>query len=362
MRILIAEDNSLERLLLQSAVESLGHECVVAKDGAEAWAIFETEEFDVVVSDWLMPEMEGLELCRHIRAQVDVPYTYVIILTGLAEKQYAITGMQAGADDYLVKPLDIDDLAARLGAAERMLAVQHRLVTADLAKDEILSVVSHELRTPLASLIGFAELLLLRDFDRAEQKEFLSIMVDEGRRLAALINDYLDIQRMEGGHQKIVPAPIGVDALLRRATNAWIGDSNRPLVVHVPKDLPEVAVDVDRIVQVLLNLISNAHKFSPEGGKITLAARAVEDEIEISVSDQGLGLPPEALPRLFERFYRVDTAERQQIKGTGLGLAISKSIVGAHQGRLWAESPGPGQGATLTFTLPIAGYDIRACL
>ena len=360
MRILIAEDNSLERLLLQSAVESLGHECVVAKDGAEAWSIFEAEEFDVVVSDWLMPEMEGLELCRRIRAQVDVPYTYVIILTSLADRRHAIAGMQAGADDYLVKPLDIDDLTARLGAAERMMAVQRRLVAAERAKDELISVVSHELRTPLSSLVGFAQLMLRRDFGRTKQVEFLTMMVNEGRRLAALINDSLDLQRMDGGHQKVVPVPVAIDTLLRRAASTWVADSARPLLVEVPDGLPDVAVDEDRIVQVLLNIIGNAHKFSPEGGKITLAARAVEGEIEISVTDLGLGIPPEALPRLFEWFYRVDTAERQQIKGTGLGLAISKSIVGAHRGRLWAKSAGPGQGSTLTFTLPIVDVLVRA--
>jgi PAS domain S-box-containing protein len=220
-------------------------------------------------------------------------------------------------------------------------------------KDELVSVVSHELRTPLASLVGFAELLLNREFDEIERREFHTIILEEGRRLTALINDFLDLQRMEGGRRTVVPVPLDLAALLGRAVAAAGADPERPIRLHAPA-LPPVAADADALLQVLANLLSNARKFSPDGGPVDLTARVLAGAVEVSVRDRGLGLPVEALPRLFEKFYRVDNSDRREIKGTGLGLAISRQIVEAHGGRISVESAGLGQGTTVRFTLPLA--------
>ncbi|TAK21551.1 MAG: hybrid sensor histidine kinase/response regulator [Chloroflexota bacterium] len=356
MRILIAEDTPVERLLLQRAVEGLGHDCVVAADGAEAWALFEAEDVDVIISDWLMPKMDGPELCRRVRAQRGAFYTYFLILTALTDKQHALAGMQVGADDYLMKPLDVDDLAARLIAAERVTTVQRQLVAAERAKDEMVSVVSHELRTPLSSIVGFAELLQTREYGEAEQREFLAIIVDESNRLSALINDFLDMQRIESGREFVRPVPTEVLPLLQRAAAAAGDDPQRPILVETPGTLPLVLADLDRVQQVLANLLSNARKYSPSGGEVRLSARLVDGTVELSVTDHGLGIPPEALPRLFGKFYRVDNADRREIKGTGLGLAICQKLVAAHGGRIWVESGGQPQGSCFRFTLPLVGH------
>jgi signal transduction histidine kinase len=222
------------------------------------------------------------------------------------------------------------------------------------AKDELVAVVSHELRTPLASLVGFAELLLVREFDEEERREFLGIIQEEGRRLTSLVNDFLDLQRMESGRQTVVPVPIELGPVLARAVAAAGDDPARPIVLDRPPVLPLVSADADRVLQVLANLLSNARKFSPRGGQVTLAARPLEGEVEVSVRDRGLGLPPEAVPCLFEKFYRVDNSDRREIKGTGLGLAICRQIVEAHGGEIGVESEGLGTGARFTFTLPTA--------
>jgi CheY-like chemotaxis protein len=221
-------------------------------------------------------------------------------------------------------------------------------------KDELVSVVSHELRTPLASLVGFAELLLTRQNSEQRQRQFLSIIQEEGRRLTALINDFLDIQRLESGRETITPEPVEVAHILGRAAGAAGDDPEHPLIVDVEPGLAPVRADADRIHQVLTNLISNARKYSPAGGEVRVAARAAEAAVEISVTDQGLGIPPEALPRLFEKFYRIDNTDRRTIKGTGLGLAICHHVVAAHGGRIWAESQGLGCGSRFAFTLPLA--------
>jgi signal transduction histidine kinase/ActR/RegA family two-component response regulator len=224
----------------------------------------------------------------------------------------------------------------------------------DRIKDEIISVVNHELRTPLASVVGFAELLLARDFPEEQRRRFLTSMVQEGLRLAALVDDLLDLQRLTGGGEPFAFEACAPRSLLERSSAALGPDPAHPIVVEAPADLPPVRADAGRIQQVLSNLLGNARKYSPAGGTITLSAREVDDAIEIAVTDQGLGIPPNALPRLFEKFFRVDTADRREIRGTGLGLAIVKQIVEVHGGRVRAESGGLGHGARLSFTLPIA--------
>ncbi|MDP8924711.1 MAG: ATP-binding protein [Chloroflexota bacterium] len=225
-------------------------------------------------------------------------------------------------------------------------------------KDELVSVVSHELRTPLASVTGFAELLLMREWSEAERQHFLTVMVDEGRRLTALVNEFLSLQRIESGREPIAARPTDLRPVLERAVAGAGADPARPIILDVIGALPPVRADADRVQQVLSNLLSNARKFSPDGGPVRLEALATDGVVQVSVSDEGLGIPPETLPRLFEKFYRVDCDDHRAIQGTGLGLAIVQSIVQAHRGRIWAESPGPGQGARFSFTLPLADGDV----
>jgi CheY-like chemotaxis protein len=222
------------------------------------------------------------------------------------------------------------------------------------AKDELVSMVSHELRTPLASLVGFAELMVTREVSEAQRKEYLGVMLQEGRRLTALINDFLDLQRIEGGHQALNIAPADLKALIKRAVKIGGDDASTPIEIRLSDNLPLVMVDSDSILRVLANFVSNARKYSPNGGAIVIGAEVAGDMVEISVEDHGLGIPREALPRIFRRFYRVDNPDRRLIKGTGLGLSISKRIVESHGGKITARSPGLGKGSLFLFTVPIA--------
>jgi PAS domain S-box-containing protein len=220
-------------------------------------------------------------------------------------------------------------------------------------KDELVSVVSHELRTPLASVVGFTELLLEGEHDQDEQRLYLSTIGEEGRRLTALINDFLDLERMSSGRQEYKKAAVDVEAALAQALAAAGDDPRHPNVLRLA-ELPPVWADRDSLQQVLTNLISNARKYSPAGGEVRIAAELRDGEVEISVADQGLGLPADAMPRLFTAFYRVDNSDRRAIKGTGLGLSITRRIVEDHGGRVWAESEGEGHGSRFAFTLPLA--------
>lgn len=224
---------------------------------------------------------------------------------------------------------------------------------AEVLKDELVATVSHELRTPLSSLLGFAELMLDRNFDSTQQREFLEIIHNETLRLTQLINDFLDLQRIESGRMKYDFAGVDMASLLREASAIYgLDASHHRFAMDVQPDLPAAHADPDRIRQVLANLCSNAVKFSPDGGPIVIRARLDGGMIEVSVKDEGIGIPADVIPRLFQKFSRADNADTRRIGGTGLGLALIREIVTAHGGRTWVESV-PGLGSTFFFTLPV---------
>ncbi|MBI4605927.1 MAG: response regulator [Planctomycetes bacterium] len=226
-----------------------------------------------------------------------------------------------------------------------------RRTEVDRLKDELVSTVSHELRTPLTSLQGFAEILLQRSLPPERQREFLTIIHGEAVRLSHLVNDFLDLQRIESGRQtydfKMVELPALVEEALAPLRQ---GAKERSLRTELPGGLPRVWADPDRLRQVVTNLVSNAIKFSPGGGEVTIGARKEGDTVVVWVADQGVGIPRDALPRLFTKFYRVEDEATRGVGGTGLGLAIAKEIVEAHHGRIGVESE-PGRGSTFSFSL-----------
>jgi PAS domain S-box-containing protein len=220
------------------------------------------------------------------------------------------------------------------------------------AKDEMLSIVSHEMRTPLASIVGFTELLVTRDVTAKQRKQYLEVMLQEGLRLTALITDFLDLRIIERGHQTMRFAPADMGALIKRSVDL-AGDAGAPIELRLPENLPLARVDSDSIFRVLTNLLSNSRKYSPDGGAIVVGAEVIDGMLEVSVQDHGLGIPADALVQVFEKFYRVEGADRRSIQGTGLGLAISKNIVEVHGGKIGVRSEGVGKGSLFYFTVPL---------
>ena len=244
-------------------------------------------------------------------------------------------------------------------------------------KDELINTVSHELRTPMASVLGFSELLLTRQLSGEKRLLYTETIYKEAQRLSALINDFLDIQRMEAGRQEYHMEPLALPEVITAVQATFATQSEKhSIVVDIPEELPLVRADRAAVTRVLNNLLSNAIKFSPQGGEIRVSCAAIEVEGEtatflapevyplspaqvgegrwvvVKVADEGLGIPAEAMLHLFEKFYRVDSPDRREIKGTGLGLAICKEIVAAHGGRIWAERE-YGSGSTFSFALPM---------
>jgi len=227
----------------------------------------------------------------------------------------------------------------------------------DRLKDEFVLTASHELRSPLTSVQGFAELLMLdRDSLTPKQAETVEIILDNCRHLVRLLNDLLDLARSDAGRLAIRPQPTEVAPLIDdvvRTMRAQTEASGQAIAESIQPGLPLVNVEPDRIRQILVNLITNAHEYSPEGASIEVSARAAGAEVEIAVSDDGPGIPEDQLERIFERFTRGDAGLTQRVGGTGLGLAISKSLVELHGGSIEAEST-VGRGSTFRFRIPAA--------
>jgi two-component system sensor histidine kinase BaeS len=251
---------------------------------------------------------------------------------------------------------------ATLGAAFNEMAQELEIEEGrrdelDRLKDEFVLTASHELRSPLTSVQGFAELLMLdKDSLTPRQRETVEIILDNCRHLVRLLNDLLDLARSDAGRLAIRPQPTAVAPLVEdvvRTIRAQTEAAGQTLAEQVEPNLPLIDVEPDRIRQILVNLLTNAHEYTPEGASIGITARADGAEVEISVSDDGPGIPADQLERIFERFTRGDAGLTQRVGGTGLGLAISKSLVELHGGSIAAEST-LGQGATFRIRLPIA--------
>jgi two-component system, OmpR family, phosphate regulon sensor histidine kinase PhoR len=224
-------------------------------------------------------------------------------------------------------------------------------------RTEFVANVSHELRTPLTAIQGYLETLLSGALEEPENaRRFLEIVLRHSERLGRLLNDLTDLSNIELGKVTLRKEAVRLDELVASVV-AIIGPraarSRVTVTADTPAELPAVTADRDRLVQVLINLVDNAVKYTPEGGAVTVAARSIGDgAVEIRVSDTGIGIPAADLPRITERFYRVDKARSRELGGTGLGLAIVKHLVLAHGGELRIESQ-EQQGTTVRFTLPI---------
>ena len=224
---------------------------------------------------------------------------------------------------------------------------------AETLKSSLVESVSHELRAPLTAVIGYAELARDPGIDEETRDESLQIVVEQAQRLSALVDDFLDLQRIEHRAFRVLLEPFELHPVLEREARLFAVQSKiHRIALSLEQQLPEVLGQSDRIEQVVANLLSNAIKYSPAGGDVELAARTREGRVRVSVCDHGLGIPVEQQHKLFTKFFRVDTPERNSIAGTGIGLALSREIVEAHGGELCFESV-EGEGSTFWFDLPL---------
>jgi signal transduction histidine kinase len=251
-----------------------------------------------------------------------------------------------------------NEMAERLDASHRELEQQNvELRESERMKTELVNIVSHELRTPLASVLGFTALLLKREFDPPTRRHSLGIVDAQARRLAALLEDLLDVQRIEHEGVELAAERVDVAGLLAEQAQLYAAQSPKHKVeVDVTERPLTVRADPNRLAQVVGNLLSNAIKYSPEGGRVEVRAQRSDGGVRIAVRDEGLGIPEDQQGRIFTKFFRGD-AGATGITGTGLGLAVSRQIVEAHGGSIGFDSD-PGAGTTFWLELPQSNGDV----
>lgn len=377
-RVLVVDDEKDVRDFLYKALTRFaGFQVDLAENGEQALKKIEKERFDLVLTDLKMPSVDGLQLIDEISRTK--PEIITVLMTGHGTIDSAIEAMKKGASDYLTKPLNLNEMLLRLKKvleekqrfvrlkdyAEQLEKAYQELKKIDALKSEFVSVASHELRTPLAAIKNAIQLILSGKTGEINehQKKFLSMAERNINRLTNILNDLLNLSRIESGRIELKLERTDLKNIIDHTIISLKPQADGKSILiesDVPEGLLPVYGDREKIEQILVNLIGNAIKFTPEQGKILVMAKPFTEEkeaktshkIAISVRDTGIGIPPEHLKAVFEKFFQVEGSLQRSSGGTGLGLAITKGLVEAHRGKIWVESQ-VGKGSIFTFTLPV---------
>jgi signal transduction histidine kinase len=371
-KILIVDDSDANLKLMGYELEKAGYEVASARSGREALARARSSRPDAVLLDVLMPEMDGFETCRRLKADPDLASVPVLMWTSLNSTDDVVRGLEVGAQDYVTKPFVSEVLRARIRSVLRAKKDRDALIDANLrleesqraaqqalnVRNEFLSHESHELRTPLSSLHQFLTIVLdgLAGKVNSEQQEYLEICLRNAKQLRSMISDLMDVTRLQNGKLRITPRPLiptrVVDDVVRSQEN--IAHEKGITLLASTDGVPEVLGDEVRIRQVLINLLDNAIKYTSEGGTVEVRAErdpANPDLARISVIDTGCGVSAEGRDRIFRYMQQEGDHDWRSRKGLGIGLYICKELVTRQGGRLWVDSDGRS-GSRFCFTLP----------
>ncbi len=404
MRVLVAEDGMMMRRILVRALEGWKYEVTEVENGAQAWEAFEAEPFRMVLTDWVMPEVDGLDLIRKIRSANLPFYVYIILLTAKSEKEDLVVGMEAGADDFLVKPVDHNELRVRLREGERIVRLEQELAEqnrqlretqAALVQSEKLASLgqmaagmAHEINNPIALVANNLAVLKrdvssafeLLDMYRSIHDEIAKISPELAQKASELeeecdyqwirdespelfdrslgglqrvrdivqnLRSFARLDEAELDHMDVNAALFAVSQVLHHEIEARQID----LTVN-PGDVPSILCEPVKIQQVLHHLLLNAIQASDTGGKVTLSSSRCDEGVQIDVQDHGTGMTGSDLAHIFEPFFTT----RAVGSGQGLGLAVSYGIVRDHGGSIQVRSQ-LGRGSTFSVQLPVRPLD-----
>ncbi len=375
--ILVVDDQPASLLALKAVLEPLGQRVVTATSGAEALRCALEHDLALILMDVMMPDLDGYQTTALLRRRAHIP---VIFLTAKHDNSRQARAYQHGGVDYLAKPIDPDFLRAKVSVFVSLYLQREHLeqqaetirdqerVTdearhaveiaeaASAAKDEFLAMVSHELRTPLNAILGWGEMLLSGRLDAARARSAAETIVRNARAQSRLIEDLLDISRIISGKFHVERRPNELRALLENAVQSvrpFAAQRGIEIDAQLGTGACQVLVDANRLHQVVSNLLINAIKFTPKAGRVSLSLECDEAELVLCVSDAGVGIAPELLPHVFDRFRQADSTGTRAHGGLGLGLAIVRHIVELHDGTVEAHSDGPGKGARMTVRIPL---------
>ncbi len=378
INILVTDDNAATLKTLSAGLEDIGYRVTTAAIGKEALELIKEKPFSILITDIKLPDISGLEILE--AAKEINPETAVIMITGHASIETAVDAINEGAYAYILKPVAMTELETILNNAlrEQRLLIENRELVESLqqsnkrleeanraleqvsqTKSDFMAKMSHELRTPLNSIIGFSEVLLdnkMAPGDKATHDEFLHYIHISTKHLLNLIDGILDLSKVESGKIALEPGDFDLALLVedvKMTVLPMLMAKKQTLEIEIGDGIPPVFADESKMRQIFLNLISNAHKFTPEGGKIRVACKMENPHLlHCSVIDNGIGISPQDHQRIFEEFGQAEGNTSTKGQGAGLGLSIARRLVELHGGNIWLASE-VGCGSNFTFSIPI---------
>ena len=328
-----------------------------AGNGAEALRLLQREKIDLVLSDVMMPQLNGLDLLRTVKEQE--PNQAVVIMTGFAEKDIILRALKAGADDFISKPINLLQLKTTIQKVLERTALKEELLQLkrlDRLKSDFLGLISHKLKTPITAISLFIQNLAqgIGDTDDPAFRRTLSLILEESEYLSGMIQDLLNYSQviLQEGPPRIAEVnPLELARAVVRERQTIADRKGVRLVSCLDSDCPPIPLDRPRLSFTLLALLDNAVKFTPPGGEIMVRGKVDREAIHLVIRDNGSGIPREELAKVFEKFYQVDPARTGQVRGFGLGLYYARQFVQMHGGTLQLASE-PEKGTVATILLP----------
>ncbi len=349
--ILIVDDEPIARDIIEGFLYPEGYNLVFATSGMEVLTRIGNLNPDVILLDVMMPVVNGFEVCRRLKANPHWRHIPIILVTALVNKEDFVAGFEAGANDFLRKPVSELELRARVRSMVRIKQQYDQLENTLNLREDLARMIVHDLRIPLSVILGFSELLLLNENHTPENLMEIQEIRTQAGYLDSLLNDLLIIAKIESGQPILNQAQVEINELIRQSnkTHKIISQSKKiNLVFDLPEESRQIWLDANLFQRMLDNLISNALKFSPAQSTVTVrleypqtgAKSLAKPQIRLKVIDEGPGIAPEHYETIFDKFEIVEL-KRRGIPQVGLGLAFCKMIVEAHGGRIFVESNQP---------------------
>ena len=368
--VMVVDDTPANLKLLQKMLQSKGYRVLAFTDGEQALNAAAQSPPDLIFLDIKMPGMNGFEVCERLKADEVLKDIPVVFISALAETADKVKAFAAGGVDYVTKPFQFEEVNARMETHLRLRRQQIELQrqqielrTLNDLKNHFLGMAVHDLRTPIGGIIGISELLVdeLSPLLTEKQSSFFDMLLTSSKYMIGLINDLLDISAIESGYLTIERRMVDITVPINRIVEInrmFASHKNMSIAISCQEKLPEVFADNNRIEQVINNLLSNAIKYSQPGTDIAVHLRHENNEVIISVADQGPGIPEKEQHKLFQAFGKTSvrpTSENE--RSTGLGLLIVRKIIEAHGGRIWLQSE-LEKGTEFFFSLPVMPLDM----
>jgi len=355
-RILIADSDQKSVNLLDLILKQEGFETFVCNDGNKAWECFERYEPAIIIVDWVLPEISGVDLCRKLRSDPRGRHIYIMFLTARGLRENIIAGINSGADDYMVKPFYAEELKARVKSGVRMVTLQRQLLERNMMLEEFVYTVTHDLRTPLIAMEMTAK--QASEGIYGELPNSYRKILDTTRRslkdLLGMVDNLLSVARYESG--KVATTSSDKTSLVRLCRECMTElnpiYARKELRVNLNSNVPEIDLAINRqdLKRIILNLLDNAIKFTPAKGEIRISVELAASKVIVQIQDSGQGIKKEEAKLLFERFARAKST--RHAPGTGLGLYLCRRIIEAHGGVVDCIAR-PNGGTTFSFLLPV---------